>query len=247
MELETRMIEVASGGLRLPAYLAQPASPGPRAGVVVLMEAFGLVENFKRDVDRIARMGYVAIAPDLYHRQAPDNTAAYDDLPKAMGLMRKLDDAEFLADARAVLAHLRSSPEVGSAPIGVTGFCMGGRLGFLAACELGGEIQASAPFYGGGIGALLDRAQGIRCPLHLFFGQEDFFIRPEEVERIDARLRALGLDYAIDNYAGAVHGFCCEARAESYHPAAAQDAWRKLEAFFAKNLSASATRAGDRA
>ncbi len=111
-----------------------------------------------------------------------------------------------------------------------------GRLCFLAACEFPGELRACAPFYGGGIGALLDRADEIRCPLHLFFGQLDFFIPQEEVRRIDEKLRALGLDYSIDNYAGAAHGFCCEERRDSYHAAAAKDAWSKLEVFFSKNL-----------
>ena len=112
---------------------------------------------------------------------------------------------------------------------------MGGRLSFLSACALPDEFAASAPFYGGGIGALLDRADSIRCPLHLFFGQLDAFIPQEEVRRIEERLGELGLDYAIDNYPGANHGFCCEER-EEYHAAAAEDAWSKLEAFFAKNL-----------
>lgn len=237
MELRTERIAIATGGRRMPAYVARPAAGAPRPAVIVLMEAFGLVPNLERETERIARMGYVALAPDLYHRQAPDNTAPYSDLPKAIGLMRKLDDAQFLADLRATLDHVRSTPEVGAAPIAVTGFCMGGRLSFLAACELGDAIRASAPFYGGGIGALLERAERIRCPLHLFFGKLDFFIPEEEVRRIDARLRALGLDYAIDHYEGAVHGFCCEERPESYHAAAARDAWAKLEAFLAKNLS----------
>jgi carboxymethylenebutenolidase len=236
MEPRTETIEIASGGGRMPAYVAKPRAGGSRSAVIVLMEAFGLVPNLEKEADRIARMGYVAIAPDVYHRQVPDNTASYDDLPKAVGMMRKLSDAEFLDDMRATLGYLRSTAEVGSSPIGVTGFCMGGRLAFLSACALPGEIQASAPFYGGGIGALLDRAGAIRCPLHLFFGQLDFFIPQEEVRRIDARLRALGLDYAIDNYEGAVHGFCCEERRDSYHAAAAKDAWSKLEAFFSKNL-----------
>jgi carboxymethylenebutenolidase len=113
---------------------------------------------------------------------------------------------------------------------------MGGRLSFLAACELP-ELRASAPFYGGGIGALLDRADKISCPLHLFFGQLDYFIPQEEVRRIEERLRALGKTFALENYAGAVHGFCCEERAESYHPEAARDAWQKLEAFLARNLA----------
>jgi len=240
MDLRRERTLIASGGGRMPAYVTRPAAGGPRSAVIVLMEAFGLVPNLEKEADRIARMGYVAIAPDVYHRQAPDNTASYDDLPKAMGMMRKLDDVQFIDDMRATLGCLRGIPEVGRAPVGVTGFCMGGRLSFLAACELPGEIQACAPFYGGGIGALLDRAGSIRCPLHLFFGQLDFFIREEEVRRIDDKLRALGLDYAIDNYEGAVHGFCCEERRDSYHAAAAKDAWAKLEAFFAKNLSARA-------
>jgi carboxymethylenebutenolidase len=113
---------------------------------------------------------------------------------------------------------------------------MGGRLAFLAACELPGELAACAPFYGGGIGALLDRADRIRCPLHLFFGERDFFIPPEEVRRIDERLGALGLEYALEHYAGAVHGFCAEERPESYHAEAAADAWAKLEAFLARQL-----------
>jgi carboxymethylenebutenolidase len=236
MEIRSHRIEIPSGGGSMPAYVAQPAASGPRSAVIVLMEAFGLVPNFEREVDRIARMGYVALAPDVYHRQAPDNTAAYDDLRKAMALMRNLRDDEFVGDMRAALAHLRSTPEVGAAPIAVTGFCMGGRLSFLAACELPSELRACAPFYGGGIGALLERADRIRCPLQLFFGQLDFFISQDEVKQIDARLRALGLEYAIENYAGAVHGFCCEERAESYHAEAARDAWAKLEAFFAKHL-----------
>jgi len=235
MELRTERIEIASGGGRMSAYVAKPHSGGSRSAVIVLMEAFGLVPNLEKEADRIARMGYVAIAPDVYHRQAPDNTASYDDLGKAVGMMRKLDDAEFIADMRATIGYVRSTAMVGSAPIGVTGFCMGGRLSFLAACALPDQIQACAPFYGGGIGALLDRADQIRCPLHLFFGQLDFFIPQEEVRRIDETLRALGLDYAIDNYEGAVHGFCCEER-ESYHAAATKDAWSKLEAFFSKNL-----------
>jgi len=236
MDLRRERTLIASGGGRMPAYVTRPAAGGPRSAVIVLMEAFGLVPNLEKEADRIARMGYVAIAPDVYHRQGPGSTASFDELPKAIALMRKLDDAQFLDDLRATLAHLRASPEVGGAPIGVTGFCMGGRLSFLAVCELPGELRACAPFYGGGIGALLGRASRIRCPLHLFFGQLDFFIPEDEVRRIDETLRTLGCDYAIDNYPGAVHGFCCEERRESYHAAAAKDAWAKLEAFFARTL-----------
>jgi carboxymethylenebutenolidase len=241
MKIRSETVSIPSGGGRMPAWLAAPSDP-PRAAVIVLMEAFGLVPGFRKELERIARMGYLAVAPDLYHRQAPDNTASYDELPKAIALMRKLSDAEALADLRAAVAYLRARPDVGAGPIGVTGFCMGGRLSFLAACELPEAFAACAPFYGGGIGALLDRADRIRCPLHLFFGERDFFIPPEEVQRIDERLRALGLEYALEHYAGAVHGFCAEERRDSYHAEAAADAWAKLETFFAKHLAAGSGR-----
>jgi len=113
MELRTRKIEIACGVGRMPAYKAEPPSGGPHSAVIVLMEAFGLVPNLEQEVDRIARMGYVAIAPDVHHRQAPDHTAAYDDLPKAIGMLRKLKDAELVDDLKATIAHLRSAPEVG--------------------------------------------------------------------------------------------------------------------------------------
>jgi carboxymethylenebutenolidase len=235
MELRTKMIEISSGGRRMPAFVAQPAGSDSRPAVIVLMEAFGLVPNLKKEVERIARMGYVAIAPDVYHRLGPDNTATYDELPKAIGLMRKLVDAEFLDDMRATIAALRAMPEVGQRSIGVTGFCMGGRLSFLAACELTNDIKASAPFYGGGIGGLLDKADKIRAPLHLFFGQKDGFIPQDEVKKIDATLKSLGKKYELENYPDADHGFCCEER-PSYNAGVATDAWGKLEMFFKRYL-----------
>ena len=217
------------------AYLSLPEASAPQPAVIVLMEAFGLVPNLKSEVDRIAGMGYVAIAPDVYHRLAPDNTASYDDLPKAIGLMGRLSDAEFCEDMRATLDDLKRDDRVSSSSIGVTGFCMGGRLAFLSACEFPEEIKACASFYGGGIGGLLDRAAEIRCPLHLFFGQLDHFIPQEEVARIGESLAALGVEHEIENYAGAVHGFCCQER-EEFHAEAAADAWLKLEGFLAQHL-----------
>jgi len=234
MAVSAERIQIASGGGNMSAYVAQPDGEA-RAAVIVIMEAFGLVPSIEKETERVAAMGYVAIAPDVYHRQGPDNTAGYDNLDKALGLMGKLDDAEYLDDMRSTIGCLRSRPDVGSASIGITGFCMGGRLSFLAARDLPREFKASAPFYGGGIGALLDRADQIQCPMHLFFGELDGFIPQEEVQQIDARLSALGLDYKLDNYKGADHGFLCEER-PSYHPEVAKDAWSKLETFLAQNL-----------
>lgn len=225
-------VEIQTSEGRLGCHLAAPGGPGPFPAVVVAMEAFGLNRHIETVAERIAGEGYVALAPDFYYRE-PDRVAGYSDLPKAIALMRKLDDARILGDLRAVLDFLRARPEVRADRIGITGFCMGGRIAFLAACHL--PIQAAAPFYGGGIGGLLDRAAGITCPMVLFFAEQDGFIPLAEVERIRARLAEVGAPAEVVVYPGADHGFFCEER-PSYQDVAASDSWRRLRELFAAHL-----------
>lgn len=217
----------------MPAHLAEPEGDGPFPSVVVIMEAFGLVPHIRAVAERIAGEGYVAIAPDFYYR-VPDNRVGYDQLPRAIELMQTIDDARFLADLSAVLDHLAARPDA-AGRIGVTGFCMGGRLTFLTACELPDRIAAAAPFYGGGIAGHLGRADRIRAPLLLFFGDRDAFIPLDQVQAVDAKLRELGADYELKTYAGAEHGFFCDERG-SHDPAAAADAWSRLVRFFGAHL-----------
>ena len=234
MEIRTSQANVKTPDGAMPVYVAEPTAAGRHPAVVVVMEAFGLNHNIEEIARRIAGEGYVAVAPDVYYRW-PDNKAGYDELPKAIGLMQKLDDAKIVSDVRAALDFIAARPNVNAAKIGITGFCMGGRISFLAAAELPDRIAAAAPFYGGGIAGLLPKADKIAAPLHLFFGEKDAFIPQDQVKAIDAKLRELGKNYELDNYAGADHGFFCNERA-SYNEKAAGDAWTKLKAFFRANL-----------
>jgi len=128
-------------------------------------------------------------------------------------------------------------PSVRADRIGVTGFCMGGRISFLTAC-LNPAVKAAAPFYGGGIGAAaLDNADKLQAPMLLFFGEVDPFIPIDEVERIKARLAQLKKTAETVLYPGAPHGFFCNER-DSYRPDAAKYPWRRLLAFFAQHLKA---------
>ena len=235
MPIQTRSVEIQAPDGAMPAHLAEPEGAGPHPAVIVIMEAFGAVPHVHDVAERLAGEGFTAIAPDFYYRQLPDNKVGYDRLPRAIELMQTIDDEKFTGDMRAALDYLRALPSVGDAKIGVTGFCMGGRLSFLSACELPGEIAAAAPFYGGGIVGHLGRADRIRCPLQLFFGDRDAFIPPDQVEQIDAKLRELGVKYGLETYKGAEHGFFCNER-ESFHEEAAADAWRVLKSFLASNL-----------
>jgi carboxymethylenebutenolidase len=119
--------------------------------------------------------------------------------------------------------------------IGITGFCMGGRISYLAACELADKIRASVPFYGGGIP--IDKTAKLRCPVLAFFGEKDGFIPLEFVEQLKAEVKRLGKPVEVVVYPGADHGFFCNERA-SYQKAAAEDSWQRLKAFFAKHLGA---------
>lgn len=233
MNVRTESIEIETSDGRMGGHLARPAEgEGPFPAVVVVMEAFGLNRHIKGVAERIAAEGYVALAPDVYYRE-PDRVADYGDLPKALALMGKLRDEDVLSDMRAALDALRSRADVRADAIGMTGFCMGGRITFLCATAL--PLQAAVCFYGGGIGGLLGRAEGISCPIVLLFGERDGFIPLSEVEAIRSRLAELGKEAEVVVYPGADHGFFCDER-PSYHEEAARDAWRRLTEHFAKHL-----------
>jgi carboxymethylenebutenolidase len=231
MSVQGEMIEI--GGMA--AYVAKPAGSGPWPAVLVIMEAFGLNEHIQDVARRVAGEGYVALAPDLYHRSGKLRTAGYDDLPAALGLMGALTDDGIVADVSSAIAWLEKQPTVKAGRIGITGFCMGGRVSYLAACALPDKITASAPFYGGGIP--VDRTATLKAPVLAFFGDQDPFIPMDQVEKLRAEAQKLGKQVEIVVYPGAPHGFFCNER-DSYRPDAAKDAWEKVKAFFKKHLQA---------
>ncbi len=233
--VQKQTVEIKTPDGMMPAHWILPEGNGPFPAVIVFMEAFGLVPHIEEVAERLAGEGYATLAPDVYYRSLPDNKVGYDELPKAIELMQAVDDGAFVEDTKAAIEFMEQSGKVKAGALGVTGFCMGGRLSFLTACELSDKVAASAPFYGGGIVNHLDQADKIKCPLLLFFGDLDAFIPVEQIEAVDAGLKSLDKDYQIQRYADADHGFFCNQRA-SYHEASASDAWARLKAFFSANL-----------
>jgi carboxymethylenebutenolidase len=239
MQITTTTIRLRSGDGEMRCHQAQPRGQGKFPAVIVIMEAFGLNDHIKDVTERIAAEGYVAVAPDLYYRESP-NVVGYDELQAAIGLMQRLDTEKVIADLRRVITHLETQNFVNGDRIGITGFCMGGTIAFLAACKLPAEIKAAVPFYGGSIAgdsptAPLKSAGDLQAPVLCFFGEQDPYIPLSQVQTIEDTLRALGKSFEVKVYPGADHGFFCDDRA-SYHPEAAQDAWEKTKAWFAKHL-----------
>ncbi len=239
MEITSTTHQLNTSDGKMEAYESRPKNGGARPGIIVLMEAFGVNSHIKDVTERVAREGYVAIAPDLYHRES-ERLVPYNDLGKAVGIMNRLQDPKVMDDVGAAIAHLKSQSYLKQGAIGVTGFCMGGRFTYLTAAHHNKDIKAAVVFYGGGIPAgnpsPLDRTGEITCPITLFFGGKDPLIPQEHVDKINQTLKDQKKNFSLKLYPEATHGFFCNER-ESYHQESAKDAWEKTKSFFAQHLT----------
>ena len=245
MAVQTETIQIpTTGGAKMGAYLARPEGGGRAPAVIVWMEIFGVNDHIRDVTRRVAAEGYVAIAPDFFHRTAPGLELGYDEkgMNTGIGNLMKLRAEEMITDAKDTLAYLRGRPDVEGAKIGAMGFCIGGHMTYLTACET--DIVAAASYYGGGIAApqgpggavsTLSRTPKIKGRIHCYFGAKDAMIPLDQVDAVRNALKSAGVDHAVEVYSEADHGFHCDQRA-SYHAASAKDAWSKTLALFEKKL-----------
>jgi carboxymethylenebutenolidase len=238
MDVTTSTLRLNTPDGQMEAFEARPKDSGSYPGIVVLMEAFGLNDHIKKVTERIAQEGYVAIAPDLYHRE-PERLVPYSELPKAVAIMNRLQDPKVMDDVGTAIAHLKGQGNVKPGAIGVTGFCMGGRFTYLAAAHHNKDVKAALCFYGGGIPmgnpSPLSRTGEITCPMYLFFGGKDPLIPMDHVGQINTELTSKKVNFSMKVYPEATHGFFCDER-PSYNEPAAKDAWEKFKTFFAQHL-----------
>jgi carboxymethylenebutenolidase len=186
---------------------------------VLFEEIFGVNEHIRAVAEQYALDGFVVLAPDMFWRQAPRVELGYEgaDRQRALTLMTGYTGPDALADVGASVAALRARPEVAGAKVGAFGYCMGGRLAYLAAATT--HIDAAVAFYGGGIHGQLERAAGISCPIQFHYAEQDDNIPLDAVERVRAALA--GKTAEVHVYPGAHHGFNCWARASYHAPSAA--------------------------
>ncbi|VEP18615.1 Dienelactone hydrolase [Hyella patelloides LEGE 07179] len=236
MQVEQREIIISTPDGEMPAFLCLPVESSPKPAVMVLMEAFGLTQHIKDVTVRIANEGYLAIAPDLYYRELPNNKFGYDRVESAKAMMSNLDFRKTMEeDIKATLDYLKSRADVYSDRIGVTGFCFGGSMTFYAATRFSSEIVVAAPFYSVVLDEWLEAVRNITIPVYLFFGGADPFIERDRITQIDSRFKELGKNYKLKVYQNADHGFFCHERS-SYNQLAAEDSWRELTQFLKKHL-----------
>ena len=230
--LKEGMTSFSSGATVVPAYLARPEAGANWPVVLVVQEIFGVHEHIRDVCRRLARQGYLALAPELYVREGDPKTAPdIDTILKT--IVPRVPDAQVMADLDA--AADRAVAEGGDpARVAITGFCWGGRIVWLYAAH-SRRLRAGVAWYGRLTGAVSDNtprhpedvAAEIAAPVLGLYGGADPGIPLETIERMRERLKAAGKEAEIVVYPGAPHGFHADYR-PSYRKDAAEDGWRRL-------------------
>ena len=219
-----RAVVPVADGTTMEAYAAKPEGGGRRPGLLVLPEAFGVNAHIRDVVERFAREGFTAVAPELYHRTAPPGfEGRYDDFPAVAPHYQAMTDENLAMDLAAAHSWLAERGGAQAGNVSAIGFCLGGRAAFLANAEL--PLRSAASFYGGGIApALLPRVPRLSGPTLLVWGGKDGHIPPAQIAAVEDALKAAGKPFVNAVFSEGGHGFFCDARA-SYHAPSAASAW----------------------
>jgi len=237
--LVAETVEIQSADRKIPGYLARPAAPSAAKGgkhpvVFVNSEIFGVHEWVKDICRRLAKAGYVALAPDLFVRAGdPSKT---EDIQAVMKIVTATPEAQVLGDTTAALKYLAAQPFADAKRMGVTGFCWGGGATWRC-CEVFPQFKAGVAWYGPLKPASyprvapIDGVKDLKCPVLGLYGGKDRGIPQKDVDDMLAAAKAAGKDAAIIVYPDSQHGFLADYRS-SYDPKTAPEAWAKMLAFF---------------
>ena len=225
-------------GQDMEMYASLPSGSGPHPAVVIAFHVGGVDEFDKTIADRLAAEGYVAVVPDLFHRLPREVL----DGPR-LGRLDHLSDPDIIADMNAAVDFLMGNSAIDNERIGVTGFCMGGRVAWLMAA-VNPIFKACVPFYGGNImvpwgaasQAPYELSNNINCPMLFHFGATDGNPSPDDQTKLDAELTRLGKTHQFSSYPGAGHAFMDFTNPDRYHKEAADAAWPPTLEFFATHL-----------
>jgi carboxymethylenebutenolidase len=238
VDIRTSWVTVQSGAVAVEAYLAEPLEAGIFPGIIVIQEIFGVNSHIQAVTDRIAKAGYVAIAPAIFQRTAPGLNLGYTTEDTVIGRTHKdqTTASNLLADVQAAIAFLQGKSNVRPDQFGAIGFCFGGHVVYLAATLP--QIQAAASFYGAGIATFtpgggaptITRTCEIKGTLYAFFGTQDPLIPNEQADQIEAELKKCAIPHQVFRYS-AGHGFFCDQRGD-YNSDAASHAWEQVKQLF---------------
>lgn len=226
-------VSTLEGDAQFDAYVARP-EVAPQGAIIVIQEIFGVNEGIRRKCDNWASQGYLAIAPDLFWRDTPHvelDADSPEQFKAAIVHMQKLDQDRAIYDIEATIKFARTELG-GDGKVGVVGYCLGGRLTFMAACRTDGD--AFVGYYGVGIDNLLGEQHAIGKPVLLHIPTADGFVPPEVQAKMHDGLKD-NRHVTLHDYEGLDHGFAAE-MGDRRVEESAQLADRRTADFFASHL-----------
>lgn len=233
-------VNIPSGDVSIPAYRAMPAAGKAFPVVLVVQEIFGVHEHIKDVCRRFGKLGYLAIAPEMYARQG-DVSKLQNIQEIFQKVVSKVPDAQVMADLDAAVDWAAKSGKGDVARLGITGFCWGGRVVWLYAAH-SAKLKAGVAWYGRLVGQAsemtpkhpVDVAASLKAPVLGLYGGQDQGIPQDTVEKMRAALKAAGKPSEIVVYPQAGHGFNADYR-PGYNKEAAEDGWKRLQEWFRQN------------
>jgi carboxymethylenebutenolidase len=237
--LEAGEVKVPVADGTLPAYRAMPEKGGPFPAVLVVQEIFGVHEHIKDICRRFAKLGYLAIAPELYARQG--DVSKLTDFQEIFKIVNKVPDSQVMSDLDATVAYVKSTGKADTAKLGVTGFCWGGRIVWLYTAH-NPNLKAGVAWYGRLVGQAtelqpkypIDVVGQLKAPVLGLYGEADQGIPVASVEKMRAALKEAGKPSEIVLYPGTPHAFYADYR-QSYRKEAAEDGWKRCQEWFKKH------------
>ena len=234
MNASNRVVIRVADGTDMSAYVARPRGSGPFPAILVFQEALGVNAQIRGVADRYAALGFVAVAPELFHRFAPGFETQTFDRDAFMPLIHKLTIDGMIADVAATYHWAASQAGIRTDKIAAVGYCMGGRAVYLANSEV--PLAAAISYYGGGIAPdLLDRAPKLHGPHLFFWGGRDPGIPPEKHRAVADAVRDAGKRFVDVEFSDAQHGFF-NVEVERGNPRAASESWALGRAFLESAL-----------
>jgi carboxymethylenebutenolidase len=233
MKSDNKVTLQVSDGSIMDAYVSFPEGDGPFPGIIVLQEAFGVNNHIRNIADRFANEGFVAIAPELFHRTARGFESGYTDFSLVAPHFHAINAEGLIADLQATYQWFQQEKKVNATKIFSIGYCLGGRVSFLANTIL--PLTAAISYYGGGIPMFIDRVKQIHAPHLFFWGGLDKHIPVEQIDSVKKAMDEAGKKYSSILFPEVDHGFNCDERA-SYDEAASKEAWRMVQKFLKTSL-----------
>ena len=229
-------VKIPTSDGSLPAYRAMPSQGGPFATVLVVQEIFGVHEHIKDVCRRLAKLGYLAVAPELYARQG--DVSKLSDTNEIQKVVSKVPDSQVMADLDATAGWAKDSGFGNIRKLGITGFCWGGRIVWLYAAH-STQLKAGVAWYGRLVGKPsetqpqhpIDVVGALKAPVLGLYGGNDPGIPIETIEQMKQVLKAADNSSEIIVYPDTPHGFHADYR-PSYRREQAQDGWKRLQAWF---------------